>query len=44
MTEWDDHVSFVEFKALQLKVQLYEAAQTIDGDVLDPELDGEIYA
>ena len=46
MTEstWDDQVSFVEFKALQLKVQLYAEAQLLDGDELDPELDGDIYA
>jgi hypothetical protein len=41
---WDDQVSFVEFTALKLKVTLYAETQLIDGDQLDPELDGDIYA
>jgi hypothetical protein len=41
MTEWDEHVSFVEFTALKTKVLAYADSQLIDGDVLDPELDGE---
>jgi hypothetical protein len=44
MTEWDDHVSFVEFVALKLKVTLYAESQLLDGDLLDPEMDGDIYA
>ena len=41
---WDDQVSFVEFVALRVKVLAYAETQLIDGDELDPELDGDIYA
>lgn len=44
MSEWDEHVSFVEFTALKVKVLAYAETQLIDGDELDPELDGDIYA
>jgi hypothetical protein len=43
MTEstWDEQVSFVEFAALRLKVQLYGETQLIDGNELDPDLEGD---
>jgi hypothetical protein len=44
MTEWDAHVSFVEYVALKNKVLAYAESQLLDGDDLDPELDGDIYA
>ena len=41
MSDWDDHVSFVEYTALKRKVDEYAATQTLDGNEMDPELDGE---
>ena len=38
---WDDQVSFVEFVALKTKVLLYEETQLIDGNELDPDLEGD---
>jgi hypothetical protein len=42
MTEWDDYASFAEFVAIRTKVYAYAETQLMDGDQLDPELDGEV--